>query len=99
MAIRRYYLSEAGFNEGTGEVATPKPIVYMIFAEKYNWTPQQVNNIPAEAMSQMMLVLNMRLNVDQEITARKEHEVVNENKPGKKVPVLGQGYVKTSQPV
>jgi len=76
-------------------VVTPRPVMDLIFAEKYNWTPQQIDEIPGERMEEMMLVLNMRLNIDAEVSARKGYEksVAEKNGP----PVIGenmQGGVK-----
>lgn len=45
-----------------------------MLAEKYGWTPQEIDAIPELFMEQMMLVLNARLNVDSEIKMRQEHQ-------------------------
>jgi hypothetical protein len=60
----------------------------LIFAEKYNWTPQQIDEIPSCRMEEMMMVLNMRLNIDEEVKSRGKYQ-----KGGKKdgPPVIGEG--------
>ena len=76
MAIRRYYLAQAGADVA-GEVAAPKPVIDLMLAEKYGWTPQEIDSIPELFMEQMMLVLNARLNVDAEMKMRSDHKMDN----------------------
>ena len=78
MAIRRYYLAEAGHGN-TSEVATPKPIIDLILAEKYGWTPQEIDDIPEKWMAEMMMVLNGRINANAEIEMINKHFKGNEN--------------------
>lgn len=71
-------------------MAAPKPIIDLMLYEKYGWTPQEVDDIPKVKMDEMMLVLNMRLNVDAEVKFRNDAKAKTER--GKsKIPTIGDG--------
>ena len=72
MATRRYYLAQAGADV-VGEVAAPKVVIDLMLAEKYGWTPQEIDAIPERWMTESMIILNAKLGVKGELDMRKEH--------------------------
>ena len=93
MAIRRYYLKQMGYDEGFGvRVAAPKPVIDLLLAEKYGWLPQEIDEIPKRSMEEMMLVLNARLETNEEVKMRQEIEK-KVDKGKLKGPAIGSGVV------
>ena len=70
-------------------MAAPKPIIDLMLAEKYGWTPQEIDDIPQKWMETMMLTLNARLNINAELEMRKDK--LGENVNTASYPKVGGG--------
>ena len=70
-------------------MAAPKPIIDLMLAEKYGWTPQEIDDIPHKWMEEMMLTLNARLNINAELEMRRDK--LGENIKGASSPSIGGG--------
>jgi len=82
--VRAYYLSQHGLD--TNKVNTPRQILEIAFFEKYGWTPEEVDNIPKFKMDEMMLVMNQKLNVEEEVKIRtKLNKKVDKTKQAKTI--------------
>lgn len=57
LSINKYYLSSLA---GSGQVATPPEIVELSLMEKFNWTPNVIDEIPYKKIQELFLILNQR---------------------------------------
>jgi len=55
--VNKYYLSAIA---GTGQVSTPPEIVELSLMEKFNWTPNDIEEIPYKKIQELFLILNQR---------------------------------------
>lgn len=78
IAIRRYYLAQAGMNQGFGEVAAPKPVIDVMLSDRFHWTPQEIDDIPKYRLDEYMMVMNSKEITNQEIGHRREQDVEQE---------------------
>lgn len=92
-AIRRYYLAQAGYSQGYGEVAAPKQVIDVILSERFHWTPQEIDDIPKYRLEEYMMVLNTKNTSSQEIQDRRNQEVQTKQSE------IGKGGVHKKIPV
>jgi len=79
-------------------VAAPKIVIDMMLMEKYGWTPQQVDEIPKTKMEEIMMVLNMKMNVVEEVKWKSEQK--SKIDPTSQPPTIGgKGGIKYKQPL
>ena len=52
-------------------MAAPKAVIDQMLAEKYGWTPQEIDDVPQRWMDEMMIVLNVRMSTNTEIQERR----------------------------
>ena len=57
LSINKYYLSTIA---GAGQVATPPEVVELSLMEKFNWTPNVIDEIPYKKIQELFLILNQR---------------------------------------
>jgi len=57
LSVNKYYLSAIA---GSGQVATPPEIVELSLMEKFNWTPNVIDEIPYKKIQELFLILNQR---------------------------------------
>ena len=57
LSVNKYYLSAVA---GTGQVSTPPEIVELSLMEKFNWTPNVIDEIPYKKIQELFLILNQR---------------------------------------
>jgi len=55
--VNKYYMSAIA---GTGQVATPPEIVELSLMEKFNWTPNVIDEIPYKKIQELFLIMNQR---------------------------------------
>lgn len=59
----------------------------MMLMEKYGWTPQQIDEIPKTKMEEIMMVLNMKMNVIEEIKWKNQEKPKTD--PSSQPPTVG----------
>jgi len=57
LSVNKYYLSTIA---GSGQVATPPEIVELSLMEKFNWTPNVIDEIPYKKIQELFLIMNQR---------------------------------------
>jgi len=57
LSINKYYLSAVA---GAGQVATPLEVVELSLMEKFNWTPNIIDEMPYKKIQELFLIMNQR---------------------------------------